>query len=113
MRTPLLRYFEENAEHDFLDILGESLAGRAGLLAARLGNLHPTIALDPPDDVVGCGIEVRPDAMVVEFEFLAMRGRRHHNGFAAVFAPSRVEAPECSARSRPSTCAKSATVGGS
>jgi hypothetical protein len=33
VRTALLRYFEENAEHGFLDILGESLAGRAGLLA--------------------------------------------------------------------------------
>src|SRR5882762_5004147 len=38
-----------------------------------LGKFHPAIALDPPDDVVGRGIEVRPAAMAVEFEFLAMR----------------------------------------
>ena len=46
-----------------------------------LGKLHPAIALDPSDDVVGRGIEVRPAAMTVEFEFLAMRGHRRHNGF--------------------------------
>src|ERR1700757_847767 len=46
-----------------------------------LGKLHPAIALDPPDDVVGRGIEVRPAAMTVEFEFLAMRGHRRHDRF--------------------------------
>jgi hypothetical protein len=54
--------------------------------------LHPAIALDPPDDVVGRGIEVRPAAMAVEFEFLPMRGHRRHNGFTAAFPASRVEA---------------------
>jgi len=46
-----------------------------------LGKFHPAIALDPPDDVVGRGIEVGPPAMTVEFEFLAMRGHRRHDGF--------------------------------
>src|SRR4029077_15902199 len=46
-----------------------------------LGKFHAAIALDPPDDVVGRGIEVGPAAMTVEFEFLAMRGHRRHDGF--------------------------------
>src|SRR6516164_10881438 len=46
-----------------------------------LGKLHAAIALDPADDVVGRGIKVRPAAMMVEFEFLAMRGHRRHDGF--------------------------------
>src|SRR6516162_6774314 len=45
-----------------------------------LGKFHPAIALDPPDDVVGRGIEVGPPAMTVEFEFLAMRSHRRHDG---------------------------------
>jgi hypothetical protein len=51
--------------------------------------------------------------MAVEFEFLAMRGHRRHNGFRgrlSAFGGSR--RPECSARLRPNTCAKAATVGG-
>src|SRR3954452_22089350 len=46
-----------------------------------LGKLHAAIALDSSDDVAGRGIEVRPAAMTVEFEFLAMRGHRRHDGF--------------------------------
>src|SRR6516165_9254331 len=59
-----------------------------------LGKFHPAIALDPPDDVVGRGIEVGPPAMTVEFEFLAMRGHRRHDGFRgslSVFEGSQVE----------------------
>jgi hypothetical protein len=57
-----------------------------------LGKLHAAIALEPPDDVVKRGIEVRLAAMTVEFEFLAMRADRRHDGFQAVLPPSRVEA---------------------
>jgi hypothetical protein len=53
---------------------------RSGIAKAS-ASFTPAIALDPPDDVVGRGIEVRPAAMTVEFEFLAMRGHRRHDGF--------------------------------
>ena len=51
--------------------LGVEIGDREGLR-----KLHPALALDLPDDVVGRGVEVRPAAMAVEFEFLAMRGHR-------------------------------------
>src|ERR1700693_28039 len=46
-----------------------------------LGQFYTTVALDPPDDVVGRRIKVRPTAMAIEFKFLAMRGYRRHDGF--------------------------------
>src|SRR5215472_16188021 len=57
---------------------------RSGI-AEGLGKLHAAIALDPSDDVVGRGIEVRPAAMTVEFEFLAIRAIAARTDFAAVF----------------------------
>src|SRR5207248_376331 len=34
-----------------------------------LRNFYVTVALDPPDDVVGHSIEIRPAAMTLEFKF--------------------------------------------
>ena len=77
-----------------------------------LGKFHPTIALDPPDDVVGRGIEVRPAAMTVEFEFLAMRGHRRHDGFRGRLFAVEGRGGQNAAYDYPSTCAKAATEGG-
>ena len=46
-----------------------------------LGKFHTTEALDPPDDIVGRSIKVRPAAMAIEFKFFTMRGYRRHNRF--------------------------------
>src|SRR5262249_18528416 len=45
----------------------------------RLGKSYVTVALDPPDDVVGRSIKVRPAAVVIEFKFFTMRGNSRHN----------------------------------
>ena len=41
-----------------------------------LGKFHTTVALDPPDDVVGRHIKVRTATMAIELEFFTMRGYR-------------------------------------
>src|SRR3954454_24044403 len=51
----------------------------------RLGKLHPAVTLDPPDDVVERCVHVRPAAMALELEFLAMRADRRHDGFRRSF----------------------------
>src|SRR5262249_756726 len=47
----------------------------------RLGNFHATVPLDPPDDVVGRSIKIRPAAMAIEFKFFTMRGYRRPDRF--------------------------------
>ena len=77
-----------------------------------LCEFHVTIALDPPDDVVGRGIKVWPAAMAVEFKFLAMRGHHRHNGFRCRLPYSSVEAARMQRTITPEYSAKVAIKGG-
>src|SRR4051812_14139142 len=67
-----------------------------------LSKVHTAVALDPPDDVVGGGIKVRPAAMVVEFEFFTMRSDSRYNrrcrGLPAFERRSREDAADNHAR---------------
>ena len=64
-----------------------------------LGQPQITVALEPPDDVVGGRVHVRPAGMVVELEFLAVRRHRRHHRFGRFLAAPTLVSGKAAAKS--------------